>query len=633
MNVFLVLILFFGICFVSSEEPNWPGKDLGYPEGLITGDVTITKVGNLNKITIGKGPVTIGKGSFKNMVPGGEINLKGNKIVEADFFTNAEGGIYTFGNTEINAPPNSRVIFDEKSGIAMEVLKGSEITKMPRSKDGFLPSKYVTKIEGENIKLPSGDILNSGTMYVGPDGQTYIDLDDRTTINGVEIGFLKLRSLGVLRPLKGIGLGKLDVYFDGLEHEGDYASFGLKDGRFFLGSESDLNPVAVFTEGNPFVRIQKGDWVAAQPSFPGATFSIQNNDLQGDIPTTICKGKCWIDQDFKSISMHGDGRFEIFPTGSTLGGSSRSTTSPMTFFSQDIDGNNLLKGNSKIFVDNFNRIAIGPDVGEFIASFEGIDVKMSERIHYNYPTEESIRALTGAKINYNRDIIGFRGYWAGIPEGSRDMVLGKLRDYVKAKGLGNNIMDGKIINFVSDSYMNQVSRTHVGCLNCVGAFFEPGAKSGTASLNFRANQNRFNFDNFVHELTHLQEDTLKQQSVGKLPNAFRTYSMLKFEWLEANRNQPYDSRLTSGGYLYNDGTPDIHSKHGFVSPYGGSSFSEDMATYASAVNTPNNLEPLLDPKSSTYDPRYMEKIRILHNYGFISPKQYEEVLNVVEVNK
>ena len=625
MNIFLiVIILFMGIGFVnpdiiitektstgesktpssiggigeikfSKEEVDIGAELMGRPEGEITAKGVeyqpLNEEGGVHLVFKEEGArVDFNGDIFKNIIPQDvaghptfiDVDKEGN-IVRTDFTVNEEGGTYFFGNTKIEVPPNSRVFFDKETGIIrIKSPEGSEITEIPTKKDSSLPSEHITTIEGENIKLPGGNTFSGKLNY--DNKQAFVNLGDKKIINGVEII---------------LASEKTNIFFDGQKHKGSYTSFG--DTNLIISSNGNSDTQIKFEKGNRYLTIdeeREGEDYVGMNTHQGGEIEIQNRDSQGLIPRVTTKGPFIIDEDSKHIVNIGDKVFlKKFSLLSSYKKSLGTTTSPIELFVQDKDGNNLLTENSKIYVDNFNRIVIGPDVKEFISSSEGIDIKLSTRIKYNYPTEESIEKLTGVKLILD-----------GLPQGKKDEVLGRLRDYWKTltpetkdsvRDL-NVLGDDPLEKFISKRYPSMGSKKYWD----FAAFAEYDG-----SIYFRSNS--FNFENLRHETGHTRLFKIDGEK-------------FKADW-----NQ------ISGSPYIGDDYPKISNSEslslGLCRPYGGFNYLEDVSTcIEKVVGNPEFFAELINSESNKYDVRYKQKLDLLHKDRFISDQEYNNILGKVE---
>ncbi len=71
-------------------------------------------------------------------------------------------------------------------------------------------------------------------------------------------------------------------------------------------------------------------------------------------------------------------------------------------------------------------------------------------------------------------------------------------------------------------------------------------------------------------------------------------------------------------------------RHGCVTPYGSQDLHEDIATFVEYVDRPSFFKPLLDKTSSSYDPRYQQKLDLLLEYGFVDRDHYDRIMNGVK---
>ena len=310
----------------------------------------------------------------------------------------------------------------------------------------------------------------------------------------------------------------------------------------------------------------------------------------------------------------------------------KSTTSPVEIIVLNKEGN-ILNGH-KIFVDNFNRISVAPDIGEFIASSNGIDTKFSSRIKYNYVTEDNMKRLTGKEILFHN-----------IPQGNKDLVLGRLRDY------WNTLTDEtkksiKSIEFADDSYFLREG------LSGASAFttFDKRIVFGGYSDDFEARV--FNYPIFRHESAHARFLDLPikktiEETQRDYENEIRKIDQ-QFESGKISREEFSNKKIE----VYNDAllaiTPEFEIKwskiarreeiinlynswpnkpaHGFIREYGTTNMREDIATYHEHIRNPEFFSQLINPESPQYDARYKEKLDLLFEYKFITEEEYKTIL-------
>lgn len=70
-------------------------------------------------------------------------------------------------------------------------------------------------------------------------------------------------------------------------------------------------------------------------------------------------------------------------------------------------------------------------------------------------------------------------------------------------------------------------------------------------------------------------------------------------------------------------------RKGFLNPYNATNWKEDVAEYVALAETdPSQFKPLLNPKSSTYDPRYRQKLDLLvQTETLLSQERYQEIVD------
>ncbi len=283
-NILMIIVLFICISFIfdvisaqdSKESPPTDfGKSMGLKEGEITGSGIKYSKGTLT-FDQEDSDLNIKGNEFKNIQSQSEakhpsyvkIDEKTGNIISADFTTNDKGGTYVLGGTKFDVPPNSRVVYN-KEGV--QFPEKTNITQIGG----------VEKISGDNLILPGGKTMSGTLSY--KDGQAYIQKKSSATINGIEIKSTE---------------GDTNLFFDGNKHKGKYVSFGDKNMIFSADDKKEL--LLNFKEGNPYLKIDKGDSVIMQLA-PNANIEIQNRDDLKKIPKVTVEGDFIMDEDSKSI--------------------------------------------------------------------------------------------------------------------------------------------------------------------------------------------------------------------------------------------------------------------------------------------------------------------------------------------
>ncbi len=609
---------------------------------------------------------------YENVKEGGMIKLDGSgEIIKAEFIVNENGGVYVFGNAEIYAPPNSEVFFDAEKGTRIKIPENGKLNQIPLLKNILGLSEYITVIEGKNIEFPGGEILNGTLNFVN--GQAYLDTREEIEINNIKI------KNEYLSP------GITNIFFDGKKHEGKYVSFG-KENIILASARDELGSMVEFKEGNPYLNIEEGDYFAIRPwsdefDEEGSEIEIQNRDEEGFIPKVISKhGSHFnLQEDSKSIftsELFGMKRIYLTNSPNLNKEIKDSTTSPIELVILGEDNDNWLgkfstgdkiKGH-KIFVDNFNRIAVVPEgAEEALVESEGVDTKFSSRIRYNYLTKNDLLGIEDIPIVWDGEF---------PPTGTQQRLLGRLRDYYGT--LTPETKDA--ITQITFSDGQVFEETFGENWEMVAAAYAQGRK-----ITFREDDRLFDLDTFRHESAHARHynietegkglliplieerrrlhntldkassDEEKEIIRGEIDDVVGKYSVLfdnlwdeqqrfRKEWREFAEGELDEigiwksdkCRKNSIGYweykniiLWYIGYSGAHE--GFVRPYGCANIKEDIATYVGKINEPEFFKNLINPKSIYYNERYRKKIDLLYEYKLISEGEYDRILEVAGV--
>jgi len=344
----------------------------------------------------------------------------------------------------------------------------------------------------------------------------------------------------------------------------------------------------------------------------------------------------------------------------------KTTTSPIEFVLSNKAQKSLGLRGEKIFVDNFNRIALAPEkMHEGLLQFEGIDVKFSSRIKYNYPTLGLIESLTGKRIG---DTLIFDG----LEKGRIDESLGRLRDYYEAltPEVKNSI--NKIV-ISSDKEMYKY-RPDIDEGDFLG--FKAFMDLKTRDIFFR--EQFLGWSTFRHESTHVKQFEIEEK-VGEFREKFKMaskdYTLVSWDYWNLYNKNPLDPKLqeikkdveklkairdetwnewqekrytfseewkkiadvkydkivklTNFRYEYKKPKGNEYGfEYGLVMPYGGLDEYEDGATFVQAViDNPKELGITI---GLNQDARYLEKLNYLYQKGFISKSEYEKVMFFAE---
>ncbi|MEK6939717.1 MAG: hypothetical protein AABX31_03230 [Nanoarchaeota archaeon] len=136
------------------------------------------------------------------------------------------------------------------------------------------------------------------------------------------------------------------------------------------------------------------------------------------------------------------------------------------------------------------------------------------------------------------------------------------------------------------------------------------ATSPGASINILNNT----IEVVTHELAHLKYHRTPNKFKEKLAKIFGDSYHLEAKPVLSNKNTWIDD--TNG------------PKDGFVVPYGATSESENVATYVPKAYNPSFWYDLRLQQSE----KYLQTLTLLHEYEFISQKQFEEAKERIENN-
>lgn len=638
---------------------NIVGKDLKEEEVLIS-NTNFDKKNGVSTFTFGEnGYVKVKDSLFMNIQKGGslKVNEKG-ELTEADFSTNDKGGTYVIGNDKISVPPNSKIMF--KNGqITITPPEGAKLEVQPSLLKPEMNGNIV-KIQGLNTKLPDGSVVQSGTLSYR-NGQAFVASKEEAVINGVEIK-------NVFNEKSKEAMDKeYNVFFDGQKHEGNsYVSFDMEKHSLILASPGSKSGQPVrFQAGNPFVEIEEGDHFVIK-TLPNSETEIISRDSSGQIPKITCKGKFMLDEDDRSIQSTVEGKvIEKVSAGIDpfKRDAKKTSTSPVELFALNQEGKSVLKTpegvEQKYIISNFEEFAVVPaDTEE--ASYEvyptttTLESRVSTRITYNYPTPENFETLTGkvlectkpelctpgairllvdahealtpeAKKSFGKIIIGDDEYFNSL--GKSPSVVAFASPWAGAITI-RDIALGEDAVYGIGTFMHETAHT------LIYISFYP---SEIIEKDKEYEKTKAEYEKLVQEVLDTPEQAKKSEELKTKLKSLETeldqmYSSVKLpiieEWKKVH-GEEYGERVAiskEGLYVYKDNAK-AESIHGCVTPYGCSSTEEDIAEFVGVTkNSPEFWKPLLNPKSNTYDPRYMEKLNLLLKYGGISQEDYDLIL-------
>ncbi|MFB6246455.1 MAG: hypothetical protein ABEI74_02620 [Candidatus Pacearchaeota archaeon] len=519
--------------------------------------------------------LTIGNKTYTNIQEGFiKLNKKGG-IKEANFLTNDKGGNYTINGVSIEAPPNSRVNYN---GERFYLPDGSEVREVNKP----------AKIHGSNLRVNRKEKYYrfSGDLRFDENGQAYIKGGDSFSMNGVKV---KPRySYAEDFDEEAWRKNRINVFFDGDAHSGEYFSFGEKN---FVMSGGSLGIVANFGRENPYLNIEEGDNFEVT-ELKNSELKIENRRDEGLVPKLHLRGenpKLELNNDGKEIKYH---LGKVFLNDLRK---SDSTSSPIKFSFQGTE--------EEVFVDNFNRFAIAPEGSgkAYVSEFEDIETKLSSRVEYNYFdsfSKEDTEKIFGYPVEFVSE---------KISEGEKQKILGRLRDY-------NDHVPSEVVQSV-----NELEILHSGYFEDHPIF--PGSVEGYANpinSKVRIDGGKFNLDLFRHESSHTRHFDL-----ATIP--FLAGGDFTKEWRDINGE--YDDSGPSKGFApnYEKFEGSNKPKMGYARPYGTMNLYEDVATLAEECQDPDFWKPLLQ-ESNQWHKKYRGKLRLLHEYNFCTNKEYNKIL-------
>lgn len=661
---------------------NIVSKDLKEEEVLVS-NINFDKKNGVSILTFEEnGYVKIKDSLFMNIQRGGnlKVNEKG-ELIEASFATNENGGTYVIGNDKISVPPNSKVIF-KNDQITITPPEGAKLEVQPSLLKPEM-SGNVVKIQGLNTKLPDGSVIQSGTLSYR-NGQAFVAPKEEAVINGVEIkNVFNEKSKEAMDK-------EYNVFFDGQKHEGNsYVSFDMEKHSLILASPGSKSGQPIkFNAENPFVTIEKNDNFVIK-TLPNSEIEIINRESSGRIPKMTCKGKFMLDEDDRSIQFITPGKVNIKLSAAIQPPQKfvETSTSPIELFMLDKDGNSLLKTSQgveqKLLVSNFKEFATIPANVEEMSyeKYEGttLESKISTKITYNYPTPENFETLTGKTLicikpefctPENIRLLSDT-YETLTPEAKnslKEIIIGD-KEYFKSQGedletadgfawLGTVTLKNTLFNdltYGSNVFMHETGHTLIDTFypserteklkeydklqkeyeettkevlninefllsNCPGTTPESMSESSYICPGVNMPEQVKKREALMTKLNSLELKINQIEKENKPP--------LLEEWEEVH-GEEYEERVEigeEGFHVYKDEVL-AESRYGCVTPYGCSKLEEDIAEFVGYTKkSPEFWKPLLDPKSESYDLRYMKKLDLLLKYKGISQENYDIIL-------
>lgn len=117
----------------------------------------------------------------------------------------------------------------------------------------------------------------------------------------------------------------------------------------------------------------------------------------------------------------------------------------------------------------------------------------------------------------------------------------------------------------------------------------------------------------VHELTHIADFHAPKEFDRELNSIF---------------GSSYKGGIFKRVTTWDDGS--VGPKDGFIRPYGASNSLENVATYVEKAYTADSF--FWEDQELQQSDKYLQTFSLLAKYGFLTPKQFEEIKKMLEVN-
>ena len=614
------------------------------------------------------------------------------KIIGADFKVNENGATYIFGNNEFYAPPNSHIVF-QNGKITIDAPEGSSFKEIPRviEKQDSALSFNTFEITGNNIKLPSGNILNSGTIYTDVFDKNALLIKQNSVIDNIKV--YPYASSSDMR-----------LFLDGVSHpdvEDSYISLDGKDKMLYFNyNNQKQNPyVLEFLKDNPFVKIEENDRFAIKTVFLSKLdLSITNPDSK--IPSI----------NIDKISTAGEEKKDTAYPFMVNGNKILSKANQGVYISSSKNAPNFAAIQSCDACDNptpFTLTSKDPaldlkgstflmdNLGDYFLSREKSVIERESSLNYQYGENskadadslnkafkdikfKGIEKLSSYKISDVKEELSqlpddmlkdLKSLSIVKPGTTIKNVVGA--DYIVqgggATGLGNiAIVDEAIyaiphevahehtLKFVTQQTTDAITQILPDIISQIdkkqgvsltqedfaidihaGGLF-PYAKVITLKpeKEKELGENGKVINNDLYLLGNPMAPRFGEGVLKAMQNAF-TPSIEK-EWYAIQPEKDFQSeketlaKISKGEDYGSQIWSDGTSapRNGFLTPYGASAFTEDISeTVRTAINEPETFKDLINPKSSNYDLKYRQKLDFLYKYKYITPERYKQILS------
>jgi hypothetical protein len=466
----------------------------------------------------------------------------------------------------------------------------------------------------------------------------------------------------------------VSVFLDGEKHEGvrdRYISMNLDENKFFAQSVDGKRLELEFEKDNPFFVIEEADTYSMIVDHDGSV-AVESRVTDGKIPLV-------------EVSQNDNGLFFI-KTGSVaisnfagqaeVGLSTQDGTStPMSIMYIENDGRK-----SKFLISNYNEIAKLPGLGdtEGIVKMDGYAPgKISEDLSFNYNnpdfTIEGFESNHGLDLNFMGalndqpdansvkrlhdivnnmptkladGVVGFELYAAEEWSEHTSKVFGIQNSNVAGYTSGDRIVrvpvgnvNMKVVNHEVAHDLNHKINQELEA-DRSKALYEIASSEGLDEVEVYFTHSTGQVYSYLCEDCIVKinaydssgaPEVVSQDVEQRLAETYKTFSQNTFEtrWRSVAGDYGVDlgAKIVAGRSASNweDGTN--VARNGFVRAYGANNIMEDIATFMEyTLEEPEFFRPLITEGSVEYDPKYIQKIDLLLEYGFITDRDYEFIV-------
>ncbi|MBL7058855.1 hypothetical protein ISS08_00165 [Candidatus Pacearchaeota archaeon] len=572
-----------------------------------------------------------------------ELNENG-EITFAKFYVNENGGEYLIGNQIIYAPSSSSIKYERGlNSISIFMGVSSKLDNFQKKINDSLGGAEIT-IKGSELELPTGEILEGELSY--KDNNFFIKSGTKRSLL---IDGIKFKS-----PEKE----DLTVFFEGEPSEDfpkSYIAFDSRKDLIVLDSKKEVisNVDLYYSHYNSEnLRIKE---------LQNAKIILDTRSSENLIPELKITEKK--DSNYDLLI----GEIEIYNENGEIKTKIRDnlripkSSIRVAIEIDDQEGNSLLgteRSPQKIITNDFNQFLFVP---KEISEKDMIGPDFSERLNFDYSGIENVKKniekdfgieITGdgslydlkrirdllnaatpemiggvnkiELLNDDEDLNGFGG--VANPYGRKIKILNSELDgatlihelaHTRTFELfqePKRIYEEEFQDLRSDYLNNQISEEEF-------RISRDKLKKKHSSTGKRFNYYLFPEVQFIKEWGNIAGDNYGK-NLGKkssLNPIFKLFNIgVSNEWAVDELNSPL---LGGDGNFFGP-------KNGFIRPYGANNIFEDISTFVEETyKNPAFFTDFLDVNSKDYDPRYLEKLKLLKKYDFISEEAYNNIIN------